>query len=162
MSGGGAAGRCAQLLARAHTPLPTSPRAHRILRQPLGNALLLGVGGSGRRSLARLAAHIQDYEVATIEVSKGYGAQEWRDDLRRVLKRAGLEGRDTVFLLADGQVVQEGFLEDVNNILNAGARAAQNRQCTRACAAAAAPPTGRLRAHTHTCPAPRPQATCPT
>jgi hypothetical protein len=34
-----------------------------VIRQPLGNALLLGVGGSGRKSLARLAAFIEDYEV---------------------------------------------------------------------------------------------------
>lgn len=41
-------------------------------------------------------------------------------DLKRVLKKAGLEGRDTVFLFSDTQIIQEGFLEDLNNILNAG------------------------------------------
>jgi dynein heavy chain len=44
----------------------------------------------------------------------------WLQDLKRVLKKAGLEGRDTVFLFSDTQIVQEGFLEDLNNILNAG------------------------------------------
>jgi dynein heavy chain, axonemal len=37
-----------------------------------------------------------------------------------VLKKAGLDGKPTVFLFTDTQIVQESFLEDVNNILNAG------------------------------------------
>jgi dynein heavy chain len=95
-------------------------RISRVIRQPQGNMLLLGVGGSGRQSLTRLATFVADYELYTVEIAKGYGMVDWRENLRECLMLAGIEDKPVVFLFNDTQVVFETMLEDVNGILNAG------------------------------------------
>jgi len=95
-------------------------RINRVLRMPLGNALLCGVGGSGRKSLTRLAAYMTDYKIFMIEIGKNYGMNEWREDLKTVMRHAGLKNQPIVFMFDDTQIVEEGFLEDINNILNSG------------------------------------------
>lgn len=52
---------------------------------------------------------MEEYDVVSIEISKIYGVHEWHEDLRRVLKKAGCDGRDTVFLFTDTQIVQVGY-----------------------------------------------------
>jgi dynein heavy chain len=95
-------------------------RIARMLRNPLGNALLLGVGGSGRQSLSRLATFMSAYKLFQIEVVKGYGMQNWRDDAKKALMQCGIDNKQTSFLFVDTQIVNEQMLEDINNILNAG------------------------------------------
>ena len=98
-------------------------RIVRIIRKPGGHALLLGVGGSGRQSLTKLAAFINDFEVFQVEITKGYDLKAWRDDEKLVLlQSAGVGGdaRPTVFLVTDTQIILEQFLEDINNLLNSG------------------------------------------
>jgi len=95
-------------------------RVSRILRQPRGNAMLVGVGGSGRKSVSRLACYIAEYECFEIQLRRGYDYVAFRDDLKLLMGSAGTEGKPTVFLLTDTQIIDERFLEDVNNILNSG------------------------------------------
>jgi dynein heavy chain, axonemal len=95
-------------------------RICRVLRQPQGNALLLGVGGSGRQSLSKLATFMSSYIIYQIEVIKGYSMKDWRENLKDVLLKAGVQAKQTSFLFVDTQIINENMLEDINTVLNSG------------------------------------------
>ncbi|XP_014239722.1 dynein heavy chain 1, axonemal-like isoform X2 [Cimex lectularius] len=95
-------------------------RIVRIIKQPQTNGLLLGIGGSGRRSLTKLSAFMTDHTCVTVEPTRSYGVAEWRDDLKKMMYYSGVNNRETVFLFSDSQIIHESFLEDINSMLNTG------------------------------------------
>ena len=96
-------------------------KIHRVITTELGHCLLVGVGGSGRKSLTELATFLANYTIESLEMTKGYGFVDWRDDMKNKLFIAsGIEGTPYVFLFSDTQIINEQFVEDINNILNNG------------------------------------------
>ncbi|XP_032397932.1 dynein heavy chain 9, axonemal [Etheostoma spectabile] len=95
-------------------------RINRILESPRGNALLVGVGGSGKQSLTRLAAFISNLEVFQITLRKGYSIADLKSDLASLYIKAGVKNIGTVFLMTDAQVADEKFLVLVNDLLASG------------------------------------------
>ena len=64
-------------------------RIARIIGFPQGNALLVGVGGSGKQSLARLASFICGNAVTQVAVTSTFGVSELKEELKE-LRGAGV------------------------------------------------------------------------
>ncbi|XP_049878702.1 dynein beta chain, ciliary [Pectinophora gossypiella] len=95
-------------------------RISRILESPRGSALLVGVGGSGKQSLSRLAAFISSLEVLQIQLKKGYGVTDLKHELSGLYIKTGLKNVGIMFLMTDAQVANEQFLVLINDLLASG------------------------------------------
>ncbi|XP_043512192.1 dynein axonemal heavy chain 2 [Frieseomelitta varia] len=95
-------------------------RIVRVISQPRGNMLLIGIGGSGRQSLSRIASYMCELTTFQITVTKHYKLGEFREDLKILYTKTGVNDKPTTFLFNDTQVVEEQFLEIVNSMLSTG------------------------------------------
>ncbi|XP_078035559.1 dynein beta chain, ciliary-like isoform X9 [Augochlora pura] len=93
---------------------------NRILESPRGNALLVGVGGSGKQSLSSLASFISTLEVFQMQLKTGYSMNDMRTDLAGLYLRAGLKSIGITFLMTDSHVADERFLVLINDMLAFG------------------------------------------
>lgn len=92
----------------------------RILMQPRGNAMLIGVSGCGKQSLTKLAASMLEHVSFQVKLSKNFKPKDFRECLKEKMLDAGTKAVNTTFILTDTQIMHESFLEDINNILNTG------------------------------------------
>jgi len=77
-------------------------KIHRIISTEFGHGLLIGVGGSGRKSLTQLAVFLATFEVFEIEITKSYNFESWRDEMRnKLFMSCGVDEKQTIFLLND-------------------------------------------------------------
>jgi len=95
-------------------------RIARIIQNPSGNCMLIGVGGSGKQSLSRLSAFICGMEVTQLSVTSNFKVDDLKEALKEMFKVAGTKGVQLMWLMTDSQIVDDRFLIYINSILASG------------------------------------------
>ena len=72
--------------------------------------VLVGLDGTGKASTAQLASHVSGCELYRLTLTRGYGQADFRDDLKKVFRLAGVQDQNTVFLLTDSDIVKVRIL----------------------------------------------------
>ncbi|CAF1453141.1 unnamed protein product, partial [Rotaria magnacalcarata] len=95
-------------------------RIDRVFRQPQGHLLLIGLSGTGKATLCRFVAWLNQINFVQLKVHNKYTAADFDDDLRHLLRRSGCKGDKIVFLLDESNVMDSSFLERMNTLLANG------------------------------------------
>jgi dynein heavy chain len=95
-------------------------RIARIIVNSAGHALLVGVGGSGKQSLSRLASHICNYSIGELTITQNFSIADLKTEIQSMYYKAGVKDEGVVFLFTDAQVTNERFLVYLNDILSSG------------------------------------------
>ncbi|XP_032447758.1 dynein heavy chain 14, axonemal-like [Lynx canadensis] len=80
--------------------------------------LLIGVDGCGKEACATLACHLMECKLSPVPSAHSQAHVEFKEALKRGVIQAGLEGSPTALIVANINLKQESFLEDLDSVLN--------------------------------------------
>ncbi|XP_050730386.1 dynein axonemal heavy chain 7-like [Eriocheir sinensis] len=95
-------------------------RISRVLGRAGGHLLLVGAGGSGRRSLTRLAAHICGHTLLLPAITPHDDYSEVREAVKEAVMRAGVDEQATVVVVGDAALHHPSVLHLVNTLILTG------------------------------------------
>lgn len=93
-------------------------RVDRVLSRSAGHLIVVGRPGVGRRDTIVLAAYLQRLEICYLNATFDYTVKQFSVDLRGYIQRAVIQNLRTLLIVEDEQLVNEGFLELINNIIS--------------------------------------------
>jgi len=100
--------------------IETILKIDRVLKQPVGHLLLVGVSGVGKTLIARFTAWLNGYEIYEIATHKRYTLMDFEDLLRKLIIRAGVKDIKLAFLFDEANALETTFLEHMNALLASG------------------------------------------
>mmetsp|Transcript_21854 Transcript_21854/g.21017 ORF Transcript_21854/g.21017 Transcript_21854/m.21017 type:complete len:278 (+) Transcript_21854:1578-2411(+) len=85
-------------------------KIHRLIKQPYSHGIAIGIEGSGKHSLTKLACFMANFHLYEIKLEASYTCEDWQQDLKTILYIAGLDQKEVVFHLKHNQIINEDFL----------------------------------------------------
>jgi dynein heavy chain 1 len=95
-------------------------RLDRILRQPVGHALLIGAAGVGKTTTSRFVSWMNGFSIFQIKAHAKYSEKDFQEDLRSLMKRCGCIGERVSFIIDESNILAPSFLEMMNALLASG------------------------------------------
>lgn len=66
-------------------------RISRIVQKNCGNALLLGVGGSGKQTLSKIATFLHEITWFQILIKGGYNYSSFKEDIKMLIEKSAVK-----------------------------------------------------------------------
>ncbi|KAL8440078.1 hypothetical protein Efla_004062 [Eimeria flavescens] len=99
-------------------------RIHRTLSTPRGHMLLIGIGGSGRQTLAAFATKLAKFELWRIHAARNYSLRDFLEELKQLIVMSGkttwLDGDRITLVISDKDLKTDAFSDSLNSLLCSG------------------------------------------
>ena len=67
-----------------------------------------------------MASYLAKYETYQIQITKNYNSNAFKKNMKELFEIISVEKQPTTFIFSDNEIIDDGIIEDVNNILGLG------------------------------------------